>query len=142
MTYSWLKTNVTTSQVPSTGIGKAFPVIVQIIMILMMFLITIIIGNLITGLTVNNLRWTLLTLLIQHFHLSNISIKSALIVLPTSQKLNFIFDISCPIFDIQILCSQLYKQSDIYKLGKTVQEIISVEKTVSRQRVIKDLEDD
>ena len=116
--------------------------IVQIIMILMMFLITIIIGNLITGLTVNNLRWTLLTLLIQHFHLSNISIKSALIVLPTSQKLNFIFDISCPIFDIQILCSQLYKQSDIYKLGKTVQEIISVEKTVSRQRVIKDLEDD
>jgi len=67
--------------VPSTGFGKAFPVIVQIIMILMMFLITIIIGNLITGLTVNNL-------------------------------------------------SQLYKQSDIYKLGKTVQEIISVEKTM------------
>ena len=27
--------------------------------------------------------------------------------------------------------SQLYKQSDIYKLGKTVQQIISVEKTVS-----------
>ena len=44
-------------KVPSTGFGKAFPVIVQIIMILMMFLITIIIGNLITGLTVNNLRW-------------------------------------------------------------------------------------
>ena len=33
---------------------------------------------------------------------------------------------------IHTLCSsQLYKQSDIYKLGKTVQQIISVEKTVS-----------
>ena len=116
--------------------------IVQIIMILMMFLITIIIGNLITGLTVNNLRWTLLTLLIQHFHWSHNSIKSTLIVQPTSQKLYLIFDISCPIFDIQTLCSQLYKQSDIYKLGKTVQEIISVEKTVSRKTVIQDLEDD
>ena len=113
--------------------------IVQIIMILMMFLITIIIGNLITGLTVNNLRWILL---IQFVHLSNNSIKSALVVQPTSQKLYLIFDTSCPIFDIQTLCSQLYKQSDIYKLGKTVQEIISVEKTVSRKTVIKDLEDD
>ena len=40
-----------------SGVGRAFPVLVQIIMIIMMFLITIIIGNLITGLTVNNLRW-------------------------------------------------------------------------------------
>ena len=31
------------------------------------------------------------------------------------------------------MCSQLYKQSDIYKLGKTVQEIISVERTVRKQ---------
>ena len=31
--------------------------------------------------------------------------------------------------------SQLYKQSDIYKLGKTVQQIISVEKTVSIREV-------
>ena len=42
--------------VENSGFGKVFPVIVQILMILMMFLITIIIGNLITGLTVNNLR--------------------------------------------------------------------------------------
>ena len=43
-------------QVAYSGVGRAFPVLVQIIMIIMMFLITIIIGNLITGLTVNNLR--------------------------------------------------------------------------------------
>jgi hypothetical protein len=43
-------------QVPYKGFGKIIPVIVQLIMILLMFLITIIIGNLITGLTVNNLR--------------------------------------------------------------------------------------
>ena len=73
--------------------------IVQIIMILMMFLITIIIGNLITGLTVNNLRWI---------------------------SLHVKFQIQYSLF-----CSRLYKQSDIYKLGKTVQEIISVERTVS-----------
>ena len=38
------------------GLGVTFPVIIQLIMILLMFLITIIIGNLITGLTVHNLR--------------------------------------------------------------------------------------
>ena len=80
-----------------SGVGRAFPVLVQIIMIIMMFLITIIIGNLITGLTVNNLRC--------YF------------------QENLLTEYLSP--------SQLYKQSDIYKLGKTVQQILSVEKTVS-----------
>ena len=38
------------------GLGVTFPVIIQLIMIILMFLITIVIGNLITGLTVHNLR--------------------------------------------------------------------------------------